>query len=324
MEFARRGPATAAADGDVSDGRRRSRDPPSQGYSTLVIRDALQAQLQKDRLRQEIIEAELAKIDRALNRISLADVQQGKPVPYSCAKEEFMPHLGSSGGVKDPKEKDGRTGELKPWKPVTEYRLTECSTDGKAGQESKMLQLDETYIEITLPVKQPKSPERWSCTVCQVEATSEHNLQQHFAGQRHRSNVASLESRNNGGRHQTTIRALQQEGSKSLAVNYGHLGPPSAWGKLPLNGSSSNSAVSSEMARHMMSLYFCKVCNMQCSNEFMFEEHRRGKKHRGKVWKLKVMTFCKVCNLQCNSEQMLANHLTGKKHQKNARLMGLI
>ena len=40
------------------------------GYSTLVIRDALQAQLQKDRLRQEIIEAELAKIDRALNCIS--------------------------------------------------------------------------------------------------------------------------------------------------------------------------------------------------------------------------------------------------------------
>ena len=35
-----------------------------------MIRDALQAQLQKDRLRQEIIEAELAKIDRALNCIS--------------------------------------------------------------------------------------------------------------------------------------------------------------------------------------------------------------------------------------------------------------
>ena len=30
----------------------------------------MQAQLQKDRLRQEIIEAELAKIDRALNFIS--------------------------------------------------------------------------------------------------------------------------------------------------------------------------------------------------------------------------------------------------------------
>jgi len=107
-------------------------------------------------------------------------------------------------------------------------------------------------------------------------------------------------------------------------MSYGHLGAPSAWGKLPLNGSSSNSVVSSEMARHMISLYFCKVCNVQCSDEFKFEEHRRGKKHRGKVWKQKVMTFCNVCKVQCNSEQMLANHLTGKKHQKNASLMGLI
>jgi len=178
--------------------------------------------------------------------------------------------------------------------------------------------------EITLPVKQPKTPERWSCTVCQVEATSEHNLQQHFAGQQHRSNAASLESSNNGGSHQTTIRALQQEESKGMAMSYGHLGAPSAWGKLPLNGSSSNSVVSSEMPRQMMSLYFCKVCNVQCSDEFMFKEHRRDKKHRGKVWKQKVMTFCKVCKVQCNSEQMLAIHLTGKKHQKNASLMGLM
>ncbi|XP_039787328.1 zinc finger protein 385B-like [Panicum virgatum] len=311
MESSRRGSATAAADGDVSDGRpsryllshgRTSLCVTGAGYSTLVIRDALQAQLQKDRLRQEIIEAELAKIDRALN--CMADVQQGKPVP-------FVLHRGDLGAVQDPKDKDERSCslDLKPWKPVT---------------ESKQQESNEKLTEITLPVKQPKSSERWSCTVCQVEATSEHNLQQHFAGQQHRSNVASLESRNNGGRHQTTIRALQQEESKSMAMSYGHLGAPSAWGKLPLNGSSSNSVGSSEMARHMISLYFCKVCNVQCSDEFKFEEHRRGKKHRGKVWKQKVMTFCNVCKVQCNSEQMLANHLTGKKHQKNASLMGLI
>ena len=101
------------------------------GYSTLVIRDALQAQLQKDRLRQEIIEAELAKIDRALN--CMADVQQGKPVP-------FVLHRGDLGAVQDPKDKDERSCslDLKPWKPVTK-----CSTDGKAGQESKQQELNE-------------------------------------------------------------------------------------------------------------------------------------------------------------------------------------
>ncbi|CAN6204486.1 unnamed protein product [Urochloa humidicola] len=327
MEFARRGQAAAADDdGDASDGR-RFRDPPSNAYSALVIRDALQEQLQKDRLRQEIIEAELARIDRAMA------LQQGKAVPYSIT-EQFMAHRGFPGAAHDPNEKDERHGslELKPWKPVTGYRLGECSTDGKAGQETKLQESNETkqprpgsltweLTEVTLPVKQPKPTERrWNCTVCQVEATSEHNLQEHFAGRKHQANVASLESRNNGGMYLTTIHALQQEESKSTAMNHVHLRPPSAGGKLPLmNGSSS-----SEMVRHMMSLYFCKVCNVQCSNELMFEDHRRGKKHKGKVWKQKVRTFCKVCNLQCNSDEMLANHLAGKKHQKNARLMGLI
>ncbi|CAL5088312.1 unnamed protein product [Urochloa decumbens] len=321
MEFARRGPATtAAADGDAGDGRRFG-DPSSDAYSALVIRDALQAQLQKDRLRQEIIEAELAKIDRAMA------LQQGKPVPST---EQLVPRRGFTSAAHDPSKMDERHRSLesKPWKPVTGNRLGECSTDSKAGQESKLQVSNETkqprlgsltweLTEVTLPVKQPKASERWRCTVCQVEATSEHNLQEHFAGQKHQANVTSLESRNNGGRHQTVIRALHNSTGMNPAAN---LPPPSVWGKLPLvHGSNS-----SEMTRHMMSLYFCKVCNVQCSSEVMFEDHRRGKKHRGNVWKQKVRTFCKVCNLQCNSDEMLANHLAGKKHQKNARLMGLI
>ncbi|CAL5064340.1 unnamed protein product [Urochloa decumbens] len=326
MEFARRGPATAAAaDGDAGDGRRFG-DPPSDAYSALVIRDALQAQLQKDRFRQEIIEAELAKIDRAMA------LQQGKPVP-SYSTELLVPRHGFTSAAHDPSKMDERHRSLesKPWKPVTGNRLGECSADGKAGQESKLRVSNEAkqprlgsvtweLTEVTLPVKQPKASERWSCAVCQVEATSEHNLQEHFAGQKHQANVTNLGSRNNGGRQQTVVRALQQEENKSTGMNPVNLRPPSAWGKLPLvHGSNS-----SEMARHMMSLYFCKVCNVQCSSEVMFEDHRRGKKHGEKVWKLKVRTFCKVCNLQCNSDEMLANHLAGKKHQKNARLMGLI
>lgn len=74
--------------------------------------------------------------------------------------------------------------------------------------------------EVTLPVKQPKAPERWSCTVCQVEATSEQNLQEHLVGQKHQSKVLSL-NRNNGGRHLTTTHALQQE--QSTVMDYVHL-----------------------------------------------------------------------------------------------------
>jgi hypothetical protein len=100
---------------------------------------------------------------------------------------------------------------------------------------------------------------------------------------------------------------------KWIMCTYDH--PLLGAGKLPLNGSSSN-VESLEMAQHMMSLYFCKVCNVQCTSEVMFEDHRRGKKHRGKVRKLKVRTFCKVCSLQCYSDEMLTDHLAGKKHLK--------
>ncbi|VAI32727.1 unnamed protein product [Triticum turgidum subsp. durum] len=61
MEFSRRGRATD----DAGDGQRFP-DPPPHGDPMLVMRDALLSQLQKDRLRQEIIVAELAKIERAM------------------------------------------------------------------------------------------------------------------------------------------------------------------------------------------------------------------------------------------------------------------
>nr|CAB3453408.1 unnamed protein product [Digitaria exilis] len=273
MEFTRRGRATAVADGDVSDGR-RFLDPAPHGYSALVIREALQAQLEKERLRQEILEAKLAEIDRAmalrpasLGCISLADWQQGKPV---SSVTEFMPRCGYLGAVQYPNKQDERNGssELKPWKYDKRYHPSECSSDGKAGLESKLQESngikqlmphsptwDWELTEVTLPVKQPKAPERWSCTVCQVEATSEHNLQEHLVGQKHQSKVLSL-NRNNGGRHLTTTHALQQE--QSTAMDYVHSGSPSAGGKLLLSGTDGRNVASSEMSRDMTSLYFCK------------------------------------------------------------------
>ncbi|KAL6655571.1 hypothetical protein ACP70R_006397 [Stipagrostis hirtigluma subsp. patula] len=276
MEFARRGPATAAADGDASDGRRFP-DPPPHGDAMLVIRDALQAQLQKDRRRQEIIEAELAKIERAI-ALRSANVEPSKPsfCSYSEVVQSFVPHRRFLDPVHDLKKGDGRHGdvELKSGKPAMEYRLGGCSrpccSNGKAGQENaasdgqKLHESNRTLqprsssstwelTGITVPVKQPKALKRWSCAVCQVEATSERNLQDHFAGQKHQANVASSVSRNNG---------------------------------IPSNCSNSD-ILSSEMARHKMLLYFCKVCDVQCSSESMFTDHRKGKKHRARVWKLK-------------------------------------
>ncbi|KAL6655566.1 hypothetical protein ACP70R_006392 [Stipagrostis hirtigluma subsp. patula] len=315
----------------------------------LVIRDALQSQLQKDRLRQGIIEAELAKIDRAIalhsatgHGFSTGDVGPPKPVPYST-KDQFMPHRGFSGMVHDLKMGDGRQhggAELNSGKPPMVYRVDEwsrpsCST-GKAGQENPGFDAQKPHVlneivrprspsstwelkGVTIPVKKPKAPQKWRCTLCQVEATSERNLHEHFAGQKHQANVATLESRNNGTRHQATSEGLQGD-SESMARSYVRQQPPFEW-SIPSDGSNSDN-LDSEMATHKKQLYFCKVCNEQCSDESMFVDHRRGEKHRRKLRKQKRMTFCKVCKLQCHSEESLASHLAGKKHQKNASLMG--
>lgn len=103
-----------------------------------MIRDALQAQLQKERLHQEIIEAELAKIDRAMASISLADLQQGKPI--SSVTEEFMPRRSYLDALQYPRKQDERNGSavLKLWKHDPGYRPSESSSNGKAGQQSKL------------------------------------------------------------------------------------------------------------------------------------------------------------------------------------------
>ena len=115
----------------------------------MVIRDALLSQLQKDRLRQEIILAELGKIECAL-ALGSADAKRAKPAPFAFNKQ------GSHGRgsvdperdvdvdeVHDPKKKDEAHGrvERESEKPATADLVDEClrtsGGNGKAaGQEN--------------------------------------------------------------------------------------------------------------------------------------------------------------------------------------------
>jgi len=107
------------------------------------IRDALLSQLQKDRLRQEIIMAELARIERAM-ALRSAGGERADPVRFP-SNEHLLPHsLGPEHGVGADevhhlKKNDG-VG-LEPEKPAMEGHAGECfktcCTTGKAaGQEN--------------------------------------------------------------------------------------------------------------------------------------------------------------------------------------------
>ncbi|TVU09566.1 hypothetical protein EJB05_43049, partial [Eragrostis curvula] len=158
MEFPGRGQAAAAADDD----RRFAADPPSHaGDSMLVIRDALLSQLQKDRLRQEIIVAELAKIERAIALRSAAsphgtasfsaDPERANQAPVHFALgQQFVPHgrgavdpeqcehhvgAGESRDVKKEDRVNGRV-QIKSEKPdIEDEPVRECfKTSGSYGK----------------------------------------------------------------------------------------------------------------------------------------------------------------------------------------------
>jgi len=189
----------------------------------LVIRDALLLQLQKDRLRQDIIMAELANLESAMalrSAARTASVEQPKPLFFTF-NEEFMPHFrwpehcSNVDGVDDPKKNYVKHGGVQS-KPASEDRFCVCSrpccSDDKSEEEDEAF--DEKKLQesnepkktssalkweltgITIPVKKTKLPQSWSCAICQVGTpNTEHNIKEYCAGKKHRSNVASLESR---------------------------------------------------------------------------------------------------------------------------------
>jgi hypothetical protein len=117
----------------------------------LVIRDALLSQLQKDRLRQDIIMAELARIERAM-ALRSAGGERADPVRFP-SNEHFVAHSGvaehgvGADEVHDLKKNDGVAHDgvgLEPEKPAMEDHAgqcfkTCCSTGKMACQENAAL-----------------------------------------------------------------------------------------------------------------------------------------------------------------------------------------
>jgi len=243
----------------------------------LVIRDALLLQLQKDRLRQDIIMAELANLESAMalrSAARTASVEQPKPLFFTF-NEEFMPHFrwpehcSNVDGVDDPKKNYVKHGGVQS-KPASEDRFCVCSrpccSDDKSEEEDEV---DEKKLQesnepkktssslkweltgITIPVKKTKLPQSWSCAICQVGTpNTEHNIKEHCAGKKHRSNVASLESRD---------EAISQKAQTK--------------------------AESSSCARQKTSSirWSCSICQANGTSEADLKEHLSGRIHQQNI-----------------------------------------
>ncbi|VAI32731.1 unnamed protein product [Triticum turgidum subsp. durum] len=256
----------------------------------LVMRDALLWQLQKDRLRQEIIVAELAKIECA-TALRAVSSHHGTPMPRDSMPQhrgpvfgwEHYADVGEENDVKLPSNYGRQSAESRFWNPAVEDRAEKCCSPCKcrvnsgehnsAFDEQKPRDSSENVppdkaspaekwelTGITIPVKKPKPPmsprkrkkppTRWICPVCQVQVNS---AQKQCAGKKHQSNIATLES-------------------NIKAIGYQKIQKP------PLAG--------------------CSICQVMCGSESNLEIHLTGKRHLKKIQAL----FEESNNKAINSE----------------------
>nr|CAB3453409.1 unnamed protein product [Digitaria exilis] len=229
-EFACRGRPTADQDG--GGGSHRSLDPPlthDAGDTMLVIRDALLLQLQKDRLRHEVIMTELARLERAMalcpaahHGIGSACLEQPKQLSFTFS-EEFMSHhrwpehCSDADEVHDPNKKDIThwSVRLNSSKPATEDRFCVCTrpccsnvkADGVSeafdeqklqGSNETISQKEETIAEPSSCAGQETSAIKWSCSTCQANGTCEAELKEHLSGRTHQQNIEA-QSQEGGG-----------------------------------------------------------------------------------------------------------------------------
>jgi hypothetical protein len=101
-----------------------------------MVRDALLSQLQKDRLRQEIIVEELAKIERSMAlRSAAAGAERARPAPFDFDEQFMKTHgtgaVGTDGEASHLKDDGVRQCKSKRSK---EHHATE---DGLVGESSK-------------------------------------------------------------------------------------------------------------------------------------------------------------------------------------------
>ncbi|KAJ1289717.1 hypothetical protein BS78_02G185800 [Paspalum vaginatum] len=336
MEFACRGRPAADEDGD---GSRRSSDTPlphdlyrtGTGDAMLVIKDALLLQLQKDRLRQEIIVAELAKLDRAMAQCSAAPhgvatarMERPEPVLFTFSEESTLRsrwpissehYFSNVDHVHGLKKKDVNHGDvqLKSEKSATEDISSECArpccSNGKADDENAVF--DQQNLQEPNATILPKaSSQKLSCAICQVETPTESHLQQHFAGQKHWSKVANLVSRNNE----------NGQKAKAIAEQSGNV-----W----------------QYEQKALSEWFCRFCQSNCTCKSDLESHLRGKRHKARIHTLleeckniagnyasspeteadSSTWNCSLCQAKCNRQSELADHLRGKRHLLNFLLL---
>ncbi|EAZ44770.1 hypothetical protein OsJ_29402 [Oryza sativa Japonica Group] len=313
------------------------------GDPLAVVRDALLSQLQHDRLRQEIIVAELAKIERAM---ALRDASPS-PSPSPGTPLERLRQVSILLRKLAPCKADtcllgqyfaNFLFSCKTWScAVCEVQTSSERNlrDHYGGQkhQSKVAGLELKAKTATVKTTAKPSPvagqrahaARWSCSVCQVHCNGEWHFDTHLKGKRHQANTQALleQSNKNSGNSES------HDGTKAQPSNVSHHAEKKKRKK--------------KKEEEEEATWICRACQAVCTCESDLQNHLRGRRHQLKVQALPEAAkqeknnppklaknpnkqpsewVCSLCQAKCNTESQLEHHRRSTRHQQKVESLG--
>ncbi|GFS34845.1 hypothetical protein Acr_00g0036440 [Actinidia rufa] len=155
-----------------------------------------------------------------------------------------------------------------------------------------------------------KSKEEWSCAICQVSATSEHGLNEHLQGKKHKSREAGLRAQRTGKNYEIGLFPKKSKPIKlvELSDNQNSQQEEKLEGGVLLHKKSITEDVKSNNVLAMRAIQDTDYSKTKNGDSFQkMQENVDEKKNRFKFW-------CEMCQVGAFSEKVLNKHRKGKKH----------
>ncbi|KAJ1433581.1 Zinc finger C2H2-type [Sesbania bispinosa] len=129
------------------------------------------------------------------------------------------------------------------------------------------------YGSMQSPLALKKKPkEEWSCSLCQISATNEKGLNEHFLGKKHKAKEAALSTQKIGLDAKADSQSLEgSKESKTEELKSGDLENK--------NETATEEAGKTNALKRKKVDFWCEVCQIGTWSQIVMESHKRGKKH---------------------------------------------
>ncbi|KAL3840665.1 hypothetical protein ACJIZ3_025256 [Penstemon smallii] len=291
------------------------------------MHEAIQREIEKERIREEIIMAEIARrrvleaeVRRELmmeRELALRRGSEGFPFGSSpvMGLETRLPLLGTGTDGSSLEERialstieererlngrhESRGFETLPFqRGAADLRISEVKSIFEGDKEKeKIILLAKPDVNIsgskrkaTPPgadaselssdaILEKKAKEEWSCALCHVSANSEHGLNEHLQGKKHKSKEAALRAQRTGKNY--SIGLFPKKATQSIRGTEGGVKVEAV--SLPFKKADdqkpNSEVVENVEKKKKMSKFWCEMCKVRAFTKKGMDGHKRGKKH---------------------------------------------